>query len=339
MLAVVGILALIAVRRIRTGSFPPGIPLLFFLHAVDLLGWRTQILREATVPLSPAQRAVLDVRPIPYAARRTPTDEGHPRAMTFGRELLPPNSRSAGTVYDYSDAFLHRDASWSIYFVTQWSPSIDLLLRARAGRSLSFNGDPPPTFVSGEPPRTRPEGIARVIGESEDKLQVYSTAHAARTDEEIAAVLGRADFQGGTLLLSADPGEPAAPLDPALATGNERLPGTPQVLEYRADRIRIEVDVPQGRSGAWLAYADCWHPGWRATVDGVPQAVRRANLAYKAVPLHAGRNVVEFRLHAPLRAACYGLVGLQCLGWTLGLIAGALHYLGILRPRTAARLP
>jgi hypothetical protein len=236
-------------------------------------------------------------------------------------------------LYDYCDAFLHRDASWSAYFVTQWSPPMDLLLRAHAGRSLAFDRDPPPPFLVKDPlPHSAPEGFARLIGESEDKLQVYAAAHPALSDQEIAGILHRDDFAGNTLYLSAEPQESAAPLDPALASRNERLPATTRVVEFRPDQVRVEVDVPAGRDEAWLLYADCWHPSWRTEVDGIPGPVRRANLAYKAVLLHGGRNVVDFRFHAPWRAASYLLIGVQCLAWTLGLSVCSLRSLGISLP-------
>jgi len=328
---------LVAVRKARGQSFALLVPLMLILHGIDLGGWKFRILREATLPLSPPLLAAFDLDRLPYALRRTPSDEGNSRAAGFGREILNPRLSSAGMLYDYADVFLHRDASWSSYFVTQWSPSIDLLLRARAGRPLTFDRDPPPTFLSGDPPRTAPEGFARLIGERGEKIQLYSTAHAARSDEEIAAILERGDFRGETLYLSPEPGEPAKALDPSLASLNERLDAAARVLEFGPDRVRIEVDVPPGHADDWLYYADCWHPGWRASVDGAPRPVRRANLAYKAVPLHAGRNVVEFRFHAPLRAACYALLGFQCLGWTLGLLACMIHFLGIPLPHLPAR--
>jgi hypothetical protein len=48
-------------------------------------------------------------------------------------------------------------------------------------------------------------------------------------------------------------------------------------------------------SGTWLYYADVWHPSWHATVNGENVVVSKANLAYKAVPLNEGENIVQFR--------------------------------------------
>ena len=49
-------------------------------------------------------------------------------------------------------------------------------------------------------------------------------------------------------------------------------------------------DIPSG--GAWLYYADSYHPGWKAFVDNQPVPVVRANLAFKAIRLPAGHHEV-----------------------------------------------
>jgi hypothetical protein len=54
--------------------------------------------------------------------------------------------------------------------------------------------------------------------------------------------------------------------------------------------------------------------GWRATVDGLPAPVLRANAKHMAVPLPPGRHRVELRYRAP--------------GWTAGLTITALAALG-----------
>lgn len=62
--------------------------------------------------------------------------------------------------------------------------------------------------------------------------------------------------------------------------------------EYSAQRvtIRAETDAP-----GWLVLTDAWFPGWRARVNGAEQPIWRANYAFRAVWLPAGRHEVEFR--------------------------------------------
>jgi hypothetical protein len=52
--------------------------------------------------------------------------------------------------------------------------------------------------------------------------------------------------------------------------------------------IRAALDAP-----GYLVLADTWYPGWRATVDGEPAELLRANYAFRAVRLEAGEHTVE----------------------------------------------
>ncbi len=327
----VGAVALFLKRR----SVNPAllVPLVLVLHGSDVFRWRLQLLRDETVPLEEPLYAVQRVTPLPYFPRRSPSDEGGEPARAFARQVFDAGTAS-GTVYDYCDPFLRRDASWSRYFVTQWSVPVDLLLRAHAGLPLSGDTGVPPSFVRQETagPRTRPDAYAKIIGESRDKLQVFTAAHAAGGDATVASMLAHPQFQGDVLLLTRD-GDPDRPFDESLASRNERMPAPTKVLEFSADRVRIEVEVPPSQKEAWLAYADAWHADWRATVDGSPTPVERANLAYKAVRLHAGRNLVEFRFRAPLRSACSAVVGVLSLFWCGVLAVWTLKLLGAGRTR------
>jgi hypothetical protein len=60
---------------------------------------------------------------------------------------------------------------------------------------------------------------------------------------------------------------------------------------------RIELTVATGKP-AWLVLNEAYGPGWRATVDGQPAPVRRANFLVRTVPVPAGTHHVEF-VYAP----------------------------------------
>jgi uncharacterized membrane protein YfhO len=65
--------------------------------------------------------------------------------------------------------------------------------------------------------------------------------------------------------------------------------------------------------------ADAYDDGWRATVDGAPAPVLRANRAMRAVPIDAGEHVVEFHY----RSAAFEVgAWISGLGWLA--VAGAL---------------
>jgi hypothetical protein len=67
-------------------------------------------------------------------------------------------------------------------------------------------------------------------------------------------------------------------------------PGAARVAEDRANRVTVELDGSAG----WLVLSDVWFPGWTCRVDGAEVDVRRANHAFRAVPVPAGARRAEF---------------------------------------------
>jgi hypothetical protein len=83
-----------------------------------------------------------------------------------------------------------------------------------------------------------------------------------------------------------------------LVTSGPELSG-PGPQEGRA-RITAEeptrvVIATEAAGPAYLVLADTWYPGWRATVDGAPAPIHRANLCQRGVYLPAGKHAVVFR--------------------------------------------
>jgi len=60
---------------------------------------------------------------------------------------------------------------------------------------------------------------------------------------------------------------------------------TANILSYEPERVVVETS---GASAGWLVLTDAWYPGWRATVDGAPVEIARADVLFRAVPLPAG---------------------------------------------------
>ena len=58
---------------------------------------------------------------------------------------------------------------------------------------------------------------------------------------------------------------------------------------------------------------DGYDPGWRASVDGRPASVLRANVAFRAVAVSAGRHVIEMVYRPPLPMAGLVLSGISLL--------------------------
>lgn len=66
--------------------------------------------------------------------------------------------------------------------------------------------------------------------------------------------------------------------------------GTSRIVEWKPDRVRIEADLA---SPGYVVLVDSYDPSWRATVDGAPADILRANVAFRAVRLPPGRHLVE----------------------------------------------
>jgi hypothetical protein len=89
------------------------------------------------------------------------------------------------------------------------------------------------------------------------------------------------------------------------------LPGqaSAEILEHEPARVRLAVvtDAP-----GWLVLTDTWFPGWRARLDGRDTTLWRADHAFRAVQVPAGRHEIEMRFEP----------GSLRLGGALSLLAG-----------------
>ena len=90
------------------------------------------------------------------------------------------------------------------------------------------------------------------------------------------------DYRRTVLLEGKAPGRPSA------------SPGTAGITSYGNTAVSVEVDAP---GGGWLVLFDAWHPGWFASVDGIPAEVLRANVMFRAVEVAPGRHLVRFEFH------------------------------------------
>jgi hypothetical protein len=132
---------------------------------------------------------------------------------------------------------------------------------------------------------------------------------ATRPDREVlAALLDPAFDPSRAVLLDQGPELPPRPVVASV-----------RFLEDGADRVRLEATLD---GEGYLVLLDSYDPNWRATVNGLQVPVRRANLAFRAVLLPPGRQLVEFRYRP--RALALGLLvsvaslGAALLAWRRG---------------------
>ena len=104
-------------------------------------------------------------------------------------------------------------------------------------------------------------------------------------DESLAAALADEGWQPERQAHLVGSGE-----CPALPQESDSV-GQVVALEDRANALQIQVEAP---TGGWLVLADTYYPGWTARVDGTPAEIARANLAFRAVEVPPGAQIVEF---------------------------------------------
>ncbi len=94
----------------------------------------------------------------------------------------------------------------------------------------------------------------------------------------------------------------------------ESFRGQARIVDESADRVRLEADLS---SDGYVVLVDSHDPGWRVSLDGRPAALLRANVAFRAVAVPAGRHAIEM-VYRPTAA----IVGTMVSGITvLALIA------------------
>jgi hypothetical protein len=132
------------------------------------------------------------------------------------------------------------------------------------------------------------------VAVSRGAVTVYRAPRAARravftgaarwmTSPQALALVRAPDFDPGALAVIDDwfdvPNAPAST-------------GVARVVADAPDQVEVEVNA----SGpGWLVLLDNWYPGWRAEINGVPAAVRRADYAFRGVYVPGGVSRVKFR--------------------------------------------
>jgi len=139
---------------------------------------------------------------------------------------------------------------------------------------------------------------------------IVPAARYVSLDEMLAALTDPAFDPTAEVLLETPPIPRPNPQSPIPNFQSSTLQDTPNRVT-----IRAALDAP-----GYLVLADTYYPGWRATVDGAPVDILRANYAFRAVWLEAGEHVVEMT-YRPVSVLLGGAVSLIAL---LLLITGLL---------------
>ncbi len=98
-------------------------------------------------------------------------------------------------------------------------------------------------------------------------------------------------------------------------TSGSGQPGNVTMAEYTPGHIMLDVDAARP---SLLVVAESYYPGWRATIDGRPAVILRANYLSQGLIMPQGRHTVEFS-YEPDSFRYGALISLAGLASLLGL--------------------
>ncbi|MBI4403293.1 MAG: hypothetical protein HY537_03990, partial [Deltaproteobacteria bacterium] len=99
-----------------------------------------------------------------------------------------------------------------------------------------------------------------------------------------------------------------------LSVMNSDTPEKVSINHYGAHSVTMQVQLA---SPALLFFSDIYYPKWKALVNGKQTKIYRANLAFRAVYLETGLNLIEFRYEDRLFVFCCWVASatvLVCIG-------------------------
>jgi hypothetical protein len=275
------------------------------INTGDIYGYYCTEINERTFVLNKDQYKITAFSPMPYAYRRLIS------APNSRQEIL---SSPAGrlTIYATVNAFLFQDALATRYRTIERMKPLHEMVTAFGPKVLKN-----PAFL-------------KIAGSSVDKIQFFSHACFDGDDKQSASYISNSKYQGDSLILSGAsvPFVPACSSQKVL-TDNDRITLPYQIQRFTPNVMELSVNVPFTKP-VWMMYADVWHRGWQAQINGKNVSVLKADMAYKAVLLPPGKNIITFRFVLPEVVFFEKITAINALLWIFILL-----YLmvGILRRR------
>ncbi len=176
-------------------------------------------------------------------------------------------------------------------------------------RRCDSNAPAPPIFAAlgvGATANARGELRPLSIGEAGGRATFWTHWRNAPTARAAAARVAQPDWDGVPVV---------ARLAAAPVRENAQARSVPLVAQSPDGPDEVTVALPAAHPDGVLVLADTFAPGWTATVDGRPVAIRSANGAFRAVPVGGAAKNVMFRYNP--------------VAWRAGLFASLLA-LGII---------
>jgi hypothetical protein len=276
------------------------ITIFMLLHVLIIYWYAFDEIQLRTFPMTQGQCRSMDFCKVPFEPRRAdgPQRFTDPRAEI----IVSPQESLQELITDSVNNFTFSDVLRTKYRTDFYTRPFYRLLSA---------------FKGGE----RSSVFKKLAGAAEDKVQFFSQAYCAGSDEALASKLSDKTYAGDMLFYrSWDQGQ-ALPQDDLKGldlSQHQRLVLPYKVLSFSPDQIVISVDVP--KNGVWMQYSDNWHPSWKARINGHLQKLYIGSLAYKALPLPKGKNIIRMYVESKPVEWLYAFFMVSSLAWMVLLI-------------------
>lgn len=106
-----------------------------------------------------------------------------------------------------------------------------------------------------------------------------------KNDEEMLSLMKDKSFKPGKIVILEE-----KPIWDALSSAAAVKRGV-NIVRSGNNSIKLKVDAEKR---SILVLTDAFYPGWRVFVDGKEEKIYRADYAFRAVPIEAGRHEIEF---------------------------------------------
>ncbi len=156
------------------------------------------------------------------------------------------------------------------------------------------------------------ERLATLPGLFREPIRVFAVPSPLPRAYVVGGVRVAPDDSAARILTSADfvaEGEIVVPSGTAVPA--RAVQARIEVLAWKPDRIEWALSLEQD---GFVVATESFAPGWRATLDGRPAEIVRANLAFRAVAVPSGEHRLEMQYEPPgLRAGAAASVAAMAL--------------------------
>jgi len=131
---------------------------------------------------------------------------------------------------------------------------------------------------------------------------------------KLRRVQGMAEAVAQLKNADSDPAHEAIVEGAVTSLPQEGAEGSVVTREYGLDRLTLDVSADRP---SYLVTSETAYPGWSAWVDGQPQEIYTTNVAFRGMPVPAGRHVVSMRFTAWAVWTAIAFSAVCWIGWAV----------------------